>query len=126
MAVFALVLAGEGVARDLERVFLADVELAVCFQVVQDDEITLLQLVPVDSEFVPGGDGENGFLVNLVGQVDLAGALVFDKGGVVDPQKLAGHLVLQYDAVAVHNYLAILGIDHDLVVFGFLDRPFVQ
>ena len=72
--------------------------------------------MPVNAEFVARRDHEDGFFVNLVRQLNFTGALVLDEVGVVNPQLLTRHSVLQDDAVTVNQDFAVLLGDHGLVV----------
>jgi len=124
--IFTLILSREGISWNFKRILLAHMEISICFQVIQDNQITFLNLVTIYPKFLTGWHRKYRFLVYLISQLNLTRALIFNKSSIINPQLLAGHLVLQNDTIALDHHLAILGIDHDLVVFLFFDWSFVQ
>ena len=110
------------VAADLVDVVAADVDAAVGDLVVEDDQVALLDLVAVDPELVARDQLEQALLVDLVGQLDPAGAFVLNEHGVVNAHLEAGMGVAQDDCVALEQVFAVFEVDQVLVHGVFLFR----
>lgn len=109
-----------GVAAHLVHVVAPHVDEAVGDFVVEDDQVALLHLVPVHAELAARDHLEQALLVDLVRQLDSAGALVLDQRFVVDPDVQTRVEVPQDDRVALQQFLAVLEVDHVLVHGGLL------